>query len=600
MQKYNSRKDVPEEYKWNLTDFFKNDDEFNKSLEETKNKIEALVNYNDCIKDAHEVYEFLKKSVEALALWEDLYVYSYLVNDQELGNSESQDRLNKALLLNSLYEKNTSFFAPELLKLSKEEYDKLFCDEPKLLEFKADLDRTYRQKEHVLTENEEKIIAELTGSMNKYEQISSTLLNSLNDYGKIKLDDGTVETIATNNLRRLLKNKNREIRKKVYNSFYKKIDQYEDTSASLLGSYIAMNDSVAKIRHYKDSWDEKLNSLNLDDKVYKTLVKTTEDNLDALQKYYSLKKDILGLDVLHSYDLNLDITQSNREYSISEAQDIVRQALKPLGEEYGAKYEKIIKNRYIDYCQYKGKCSGGYSFATINKPSRILMSFNGDLDGISTIAHESGHNVHHQFISENNPMQYHEQSSLVSEVCSLTNECLLSHYVVKNAKTKEEKLQGLYNIMGVIVSNLFGSVREGKMEQDMYEYVHAGNSLTKDYMDALTEKSLKKYYGNSVKTDKYSKCSWVLRSHYYMHFYLYSYAICISVATNVASNILAGSKDALDKYIEFMKCGGDKWPAEAFAILGISLDDENVYKKAIEYFEELVDEYRKIYFDKEV
>ena len=154
--------------------------------------------------------------------------------------------------------------------------------------------------------------------------------------------------------------------------------------------------------------------------------------------------------------------------------------------------------------------------------------------------------------------------------------------------------------MGVIVSNLFGSVREGKMEQDMYEYVHAGNSLTKDYMDALTEKSLKKYYGNSVKTDKYSKCSWVLRSHYYMHFYLYSYAICISVATNVASNILAGSKDALDKYIEFMKCGGDKWPAEAFAILGISLDDENVYKKAIEYFEELVDEYRKIYFDKEV
>lgn len=600
MQKYNCRNEVPEEYKWDLTDFFKDDKEFKKSLEEAQSKIEDLVNYSNCVKNAQEMYEFLEKSVAAIALWEDLYVYAYLVNDQELGNSNSQDRLNKTILLNSLYEKNTSFFAPELLKLKQDEYDKLFKDEPRLMAYKADLDRTYRQKKHVLTENEEKIVAELTGAMNKYEQISSTLLNSLHDYGKIKLDDGTFETIATNNLRRLLKNKNREIRKKVYNSFYKKIDQYEDTSASLLGSYIAMNDSIAKIRHYDDSWASLLDSLNLDDKVFQTLVKTTEANLDVLQKYYDLKKEVLGLDELHSYDLSLDITQNNREYSILEAQDLVRQALKPLGEEYGTKFEKIIKNRYIDYCQYKGKCNGGYSFSTMTHPSRILMSYNGDLDSISTIAHEGGHNVHHQFLMENNHLQYREQASLVSEVCSLTNECLLSHYVVLNAKTKEEKLQGLYNIMGVIVSNLFGAVREGKMEQEMYEYVHEGNSLTKDYMDDLTKKSLKKYYGNSVKLDKYSKCSWVLRSHYYMHFYLYSYAICISVATNVASNILSGSKEALDKYIEFMKCGGDKWPAEAFAILGISLDDENVYKKAIEYFDNLLEEYRKIYFDKEV
>ena len=194
----------------------------------------------------------------------------------------------------------------------------------------------------------------------------------------------------------------------------------------------------------------------------------------------------------------------------------------------------------------------------------------------------------------NNSLQYRSPSSIVAEVVSLTNECLLSNYLVNNGKTKEEKLAGLANILGVIVSNLFGSVREGKMEQDMYKEVLKGGTLTKEYMDKLTRKSVKKYYGNAVKLDKYSKNSWVNRSHYYMHFYLYSYAICISVALNVASKILDGDKDMLNKYYEFMKCGSDKWPSEAFEVLGINLEEKSVYENAIKYFDSLIDKYYEI------
>ncbi len=594
MQKYNNRSEVPEEFKWDLTPFFKNEEEFNSTLDKCSKLINELKDYVGCTKDGKLVYEFLNKQIEAISLWEDLYVYSYLINDQELGISENIVRKNKTEKLEMELTKNTSFFAPELLKLTKEDYENLFLQCESLEEYRADLDRTYREKEHILTENEEKIVAELTNAMNHYDDMSSNLLNSQHNYGKVKLEDGSVVTIATNNYRSLMRNKNKDIRKKVYNLFNKKLSEYSQTNASLLNSYVSMNEAIAKIRKYKNSWDSKLFNLNLSDKVFKTLVKSCEDNYNVVNRYYDLKRRALGLDILNRYDISLEMAQSDKEYSIPEAQKLVREAIKPLGEEYLAKYDKIINNRYVDYCQYKGKCSGGYSFSTMLQDSRILMSFNYNLDSVSTLAHEAGHNVHHQFVNLNNPLQYRFPSSIVAEVVSLTNECLLSSYLAENGKTKEEKLAGIANILGVITSNLFDAVREGKLEQDIYKEVLKNGMVTKDFLDKKSKSSLKKLYGSAVKCDKYAANSWVTRSHYYMHFYLYSYAICISVATNVAKRILDGDKTMLDNYYKFMKLGSDKWPHEAFAVLGVDLESLEVYQNAIDYYNGLMDKYEEV------
>ena len=600
MQKYNNRNEVPEEFKWDLTPFFKNDIEWEDSYNKTSKLADELKNYVGCTKDVNKLYEFLKKQMEVVALWEDLYVYAYLINDQELGVSESLVRKNKAEALEVVLMGNTSFFAPELLSLDKSEYEKLFEINPTLDEFKADLDKTYREKEHVLTASEEKIVTELVNAMNHYDDMSSNLLNNEHDYGKVKLDNGEVVTIAVNNYRSLMRNKNVHIRKKVYNLFNKKIAQYSASNAMYLNSYVSMNETVAKIRKYKDSWNAKLFGLNMSDRVFKTLVKTTEDNLKSLHRYYELKRDVLGLDILHRYDLPLEMVKSSKEYSIPEAQELIREALKPLGEEYIKKYDKIIKNRYIDYCQYKGKRSGGYSFSTVLQDSRILMSYNYNLDSVSTIAHESGHNVHHQFINENNAPQYRFVGSIVAEVISLTNECLLSNYLAEHGSTTEEKLAGIANMLGVISNNLFDAVREGKIEQEMYKEVKNGGMITKDFLDKKARSSLKKYYGPAVKSDKYASNSWVTRSHYYMNFYLYSYAICISVASNVARKILAGDKEMLNNYYEFMKLGSDKWAVDAFKVLGVDLESPEVYQNAINYFDELIDKYYEIKLQEEV
>lgn len=596
---YKNRCDVPDKYKWDLSDFCKDHETFEKNLIKYNENISKLKDYVGCSKDASKLFEFLKFYLDLYSDIENSYIYAFLKNDEDLGKSSSIDDLNRITMVFSNFELETAFFVPEVLKLSKEDYENLFKENPSLEEYRFYLDIIFRDKDHSLNESEDRIVTELINSMNKYEEMSSTLINSEHHYGKINIDNEKVE-IAVNNYRKLTKNKDANIRKKVYNMFNKRLSEYSTTSASLLNAYVSMQNSLAKIHKFPSSWEAKLFGLNLNNKVFETLKNTCESNLDSLHKYYNLRKQVLGLDKQYSYDLNLDLVSSSKKYSIEEAIDLLYKSLSVLGDDYLNHFKKIFDNHYVDFCQYKGKTSGAYSCSSMTNDSRILMSFNDDLDSVSTLAHEGGHNVHHQYCKDNNPIEYRDVSNLVAEVASLTNEFLLSEYIIKNGQTKEEKLHGLDNILGVLTSNFYGAVREGHMEQDMYDTVLNGGTLTKDYLDNLAYKSLKKYYGKEVKLNNYNKNNWITRSHYYMHFYLYNYAICVSVASYVSHQVLDGNQKMLNDYKRFLSLGSNVWPIDAFKVLGIDLENSEVYENTVKYFANKVEEYDKIYNDKDV
>ena len=589
MQKYKSRKDVEEKYKWDLKDLFENDKEYEETFNKAEKELDKISSYKGCTKDSEKLYEFLKFDINISAIIMRLSSYAYLVNDQELGDSKNINRLSKAEDLENKYYINVSFFAPELLELSKDEYNALF-DNKKLNEFKKALDDIYRSKEHILSEDKEVLISEMNNAALNYDNLSSTILNSLNDYGTIKINKEQ-EKITQTNLRRLLKNEDKKIRKDVRNKYYKVLDQYGTIFSSLLNSYVKTNIVNSKLHNYKDAWDAKLFNNKMPNEAYNALISSVENNVDKLQKFFNIYKETLKLDELDPCDTSLEMVKLNKEYSIEDAQELCLNSIKVLGNDYSKHFKKIFDNHYIDYACYPKKCSGGYSLSGLDFDSRILMSYNYDLTSVSTIIHEGGHNVHHQYISENNPLQYRMVSSLVAEVASLTNECLLSSYLAQNGKTKEEKLKGIENILDVIVSNLFGAVREGKMELDFYNYVNEGNTITKDYMDELTRKSLDKYYGNVINRDSYSGLSWISRSHYYMNYYLFAYAICISVASYVSSEILKGNKKMLDNYIKFLSTGSDIDNKDIFKVLKIDIKDKQVYEEAIKYFDNMLDKF---------
>ena len=214
MSKYKSRNDVPNKYKWDLSDFFKNDKEYEKSLKDAKERIIKYKDFKGKLKDSKKLYEFLKFDIDTLCLIENLYVYAHLKNDEDLGNSSSINRQTKAIKLFTDYSNAVSFFNPELLSLDNGEFNNLFKNKD-LDEFRFMLEEIYKSKEHILNENEEIIINELLAANGDYEDMLSNILSNEHDYG-IVLIDGKEEEIHSTNIRKILMNSDVNVRKEAY------------------------------------------------------------------------------------------------------------------------------------------------------------------------------------------------------------------------------------------------------------------------------------------------------------------------------------------------------------------------------------------------
>ena len=258
MKDYKNREEIEEKYKWDLTEYYKNDDEFFTSYDKLNKDLDILKKYVGCTADSARLYEYLEKETKLEAEVERMYIYAAVRNDEVLGQPVPLDMLNKADLLITKLNNLIAFFNPELLKLSKDKYEKLFSDNDELVMYKPYLDDIYRYKKHILTEEEEKIVTSLTAATNDFSHISSNLLNSEHDYGKVTTENGKKVELTTTNSRFLKTSKNRKTRKEADTKMLKKASSYATTSASLLNNYVKLKDTLASIYHFDNSLEAKL------------------------------------------------------------------------------------------------------------------------------------------------------------------------------------------------------------------------------------------------------------------------------------------------------------------------------------------------------
>lgn len=593
MEKYLNRNEVPDKYKWDLSNFIKDEKDYQEKIDYIKENLLKVKEYVGCTKSGEKLCEYMEFDIALAGALESLDGYTFALQDEDLANDKAKEKRQFVLNLLTEYSYESSFFLPELLSLDKEKYESLY-EYQDLKKYKSYLDNQYRFKEHTLTEEEEKIVSLLTQDLSTYSNIQTTIINSCNNYGEITLEDGTVETLTLTNYSKLLRKSGREKRKEIYLKFQSVVRQYAPIIATALNNYVKEQTSLAKISKFESAWDRKMFALNLSSEVFDALTNTVEEHKDLNVKYRNLRSKVLGIEDMMPWDSAVDIALDKKEYTIEEAQELVLEALKPLGEDYIKHFKHIFESNSIDYCQYKGKRSGAYSLSSFNcHDSKILMSFNGNFLSVSTIAHEGGHHVNHQYISENNLPIYSGCSSIVAEVASLTNEFLLSYYM-SFSKDKDEALKGLSNAIDLIDSNIVGAVIEGNVERYMYEEVEKGGSLTTSFLDDLVEKELLKFTCTNELKHEYQKNMWCLRNHYYKYFYLYSYSICASVASFVAKNIIEGNKEVLDNYLKFLKCGTDMSITDTYKILGINLEDKKIYEEAMAFYDSLLDKFIEV------
>ena len=591
------RSEIDDKYKWDLTRMYSCEEDFNADYNNLIKLIDELKSFRGIIvKDAETLLKYLKLEENASTILTNMYVYAYCKNDEDLSNKESQKRFNKVLDIFSISSEATSFAIPELLKTDYEVIKDYIKENDKLEEYSFDLEEIYRYQPYVLTENEEKLVSNISDLSNKIEENFSIINNTMIDFGYIKDENNNDVKLTVANYAKYIKSYDRNVRRQAFEAKGKAYKKFSNLISNDYETYIKACSMIAKAKKYDSSMDMFLFPDGVTRKAYDTLLEVSKNNLNILHKYFRLKKEILNLDKLEAYDLSVPLVKDYKKiYKPEDAREIIIKALSVYGDEYENEIKKLFDNRHIDFYPNKGKRTGYYENES-SKDIIILGNYNDDFHSISSIAHELGHALHGYYSKKNNKPHLSEYSILIAEVASLTNEVLLANYVINNADDKKLKLYALDNLISVLSDNFFGTLSLGSIfEKEVHDKVFNGETLGEEDFNRIYENITNEYNGELVNPSKYSKYNWCRISHFYSPFYYYKYSIGTIGACYVSSKILSGDKEFLNKYIDFLKLGGSMMPLDELKTIGLDLNDPKIVNGAIEYINKLIDEFKDIY-----
>ena len=331
--------------------------------------------------------------------------------------------------------------------------------------------------------------------------------------------------------------------------------------------------------------------------IYNNLCETVSKNLAPLYDYYALKKKALGVPKLHLYDIYTPLISScDRKYTYEEAVDIVLDAIKIFGEEYHSTLSSGLKEKgWVDVYPNTGKRGGAYSSGCYDTEPYILLNYTDMLDDVSTLAHEAGHSMHSYFSAKANTPQESNYTIFVAEVASTVNELILFRKLLRETDNRDEKLYILNQLMETYKGTLYRQTMFAEFEKEMHALCEAGETLTKDLLCKRYYELVCRYFGKDVVCDKQIACEWMRIPHFYYNFYVYKYATCISAASSIVKKIEEQGEAYVEKYLDFLKCGGSRSPLDSLLVADIDLTKPEVIENAIADFADAVEQFRKLY-----
>lgn len=594
--KQKKRSEINEKDTWDLSVLYNNTEAFKEEYKKLKEDIKEIEKYKGkLLESADTLLNFLKLEDTLERRLYKLYYYAHLNFDVDTTNAKSLELTAEISQLITIYSTLTSFVDPELLKAEYAKILRFYEEKPELLTYRFNLENLYRYKKHTLKENEEKILSTLSEALNASDEIYESLTDSDLTFGNIVVDGKRVE-FTESNYSTFIESNDRKVRQKAFNILFKNYQKYIHTIANTFRFHVETASKLAKLKHYESSLAASLFQENIDIKVYENLIKTVRKNLSTLYDYYNLKKEVLGLDKLHLYDIYANmVLDIDVKYTFDEAKNIVLDALGILGTDYQKKLTKAFNNRFIDIYNNKGKRSGAYSSGFYDTPPYILLNYEGGYSDLTTLAHELGHSMHTMYSCENNPYNTSSYQIFVAEVASTVNELLLLKYLLKKTDSKKEKLFLLNKLLELFKGTIFRQTMFAEFEKNMYESHEKGIVLTPEYLNSEYYKLVCDYFGRDVVKDKLIQYEWMRIPHFYYNFYVYKYAIGLSAACKIVHDIELNGEKAISNYLAFLKTGGSMYPSEELKIAGVDISSPEFIEEAISMFKETISEFREIY-----
>ena len=591
-----NRNEINDKFKWNLNSLYESLEGFEEDFENAKKQGESLLDYKGKILESgSNLLKVIELSLKVSRTLSNLYAFAKMSSDEDTADNKNQGLVSRVESLSVTISSKISFITPEILSGEMVLIESYVKEYDGLKLYKQYLEDVLRMKPHVLSEKEEKILAQAGEIMAGPENIFSMLNNADLKFPMIKDENDVDLQLSHGNFTKVLEKPNRKVRKEAFEKYYSVYEAHKNSIATTLATQIKKDVFVAKTRNFSSALEASLNDNKIPIEVYDRLIDSVHENIDGLHEYMALRKEALGLDELHMYDLYTPIVKTvDFEIPYSESKEMLLKSLKPLGDQYNSVVSGAFNEKWIDVYESRGKRSGAYSYGTYDSLPYILLNYQDNLNSLFTLTHEMGHSMHSYLTRKNQPYVYGDYSIFLAEIASTTNEAFLTEYLLENLKDEQKKLYVLNHYLEQFRGTIFRQVMFAEFEKFMHEKVEKGEPLTVDVLNKKYKALNEFYYGPAVVVDDEIALEWARIPHFYYNFYVFQYATGFSAAIAMNKKIKEEGASAVKKYIDFLSGGSSQYPIDLLKEAGIDMTSTAPVENALKVFKSKVKEMKSL------
>ena len=597
---YQSREEVPTQYKWDLTPIFNSIAEWEQARDDVKSKYKEIEHFRGRIMEsAQTLADALSFMTELQQTLRKLSCYASLSADEDTRVSLFQGMKQEIGQIYSDIAAATSFIEPEILDAKVATIREYIRTDERLRNFDFYLEDLIRQRRHKRSDEVEKVIAQASLMAGNASSIYSIFSNADFPYPTIELSDGSSVTLHNANFALHRTSPVRDDRRLVFESYFGKQAEFERTFGTQLYGNLKKDVFYSRVRNYNNTLESALDDDHIPEEVYHNLIDNVHQNLPTFHRYLGLRKKMLGADELHYYDLYAPLVKEvDLSYTVEEAQRLILDSLQPLGKDYVSVVKEAFQNRWIDMYPNEGKRSGAYSNGAIyDTHPYILMNYNGKYDDVSTLTHELGHTMHSYLSNNAQPFAKADYSIFVAEVASTLNEALLNEHLLDTIDDPRIRLSILGNYLEGAKGTLFRQTQFAEYELLVHQLVEKGEALTGERLSELYMNLVKKYYGHDEGVccvDDYIRQEWSYIPHFYYNYYVFQYATSFTASQALAEQIQAGGTEVQNRYLQFLSSGGSGYPVDLLKKAGVDMTENRPFRLTIEKINRVIDEMEEL------
>jgi len=591
-----SRDAVAEADTWNLTYLFSSDADWEKEFANWEKRVPEYDQFKDKLSQPDMLLAFLTFDLAFSRQGEKIGSYAMLKSSQDVANGKYQEMVARVQTISVRANQASSYMRPELLAIDEADWQKL-NDNPAFAPYRLLLERIARFRAHTLSGDEEQLLAMLGEFASGPSKIFGQLNNADLRFGMIQDENGRDVELTHGTLTVMLNKPDRELRKTAFHQFYKSYDDHKNTLAATLNSSIQKDNYYARARKFDNAMDAALFNEEVPRVVYDNLIAGVHEVLPALHRYYDLRKRKMNLPDIRFYDTYVPILSDiTMRHTWEQAVDVIITALQPLGQEYCTVLrDGLLKDRWSDRYENRGKRSGAFSAGTYDGLPYILMNYQQDIiEHVFTLAHEAGHSMHSWHSVRNQPYQYYDYVIFLAEVASTFNEQLLTRHLLGIADNDRQRAWLVNREIDAIRGTIFRQTMFAEFEKLTHDAAWAGEPLTVDRFRDIYGQLLRRYFGPDFIIDNDLTLECFRIPHFYRGFYVYKYATGLSAAIALAQRVLNGGVRERDEYLSFLKGGCSKEPLDLLRDAGIDMTKPESIRSPMQKFASLVDELERL------